>query len=217
MKVIIAGAGTYGSVYHHYLVNQGRHNIIGFADDDQSKIGQRINGLEVICKTRNYEKLRSLGVEGVFAPIGDNKIRRSLLSDYSLNGFQTPGFIHDSVIIPRDQKIGKGVYILPGSIIMPFVEIHDFVMISIGVQVAHHSILREASFLSHGVNMGAMIDFGICALAGNGSTIAIGVKRIGNYATIGAGAVIIREVEDYAVVVGNPGRMIREMRPELLS
>ncbi len=209
MKAVIAGAGTYGSVYHYYLYEQGKYDIIGFIDDDQKKIGQKFNGLDVICETNNFQKLRDIGVEVVFAPIGNNKIRQSLLREYDANGFRTPGFIHPSVIIPDNIKLGRGVYILPGTIIMPFTEIHDFVMISIGVKVLHHTILQEAAFLSNGVNMGASIDFGVCAYAGMGSTIMTGIKRIGDYATIGAGAVIIRDVKDHAVVVGNPGRVIR--------
>jgi acetyltransferase EpsM len=57
------------------------------------------------------------------------------------------------------------------------------------------------------------------ALAGNvkvgeGTQIGIGACvmqniRIGKWAIIGAGAVIIRDVPDYAVVVGNPGRVIK--------
>jgi acetyltransferase EpsM len=33
--------------------------------------------------------------------------------------------------------------------------------------------------------------------------------KIGKWATIGAGAVIINDVPDYAVVVGNPGKVIK--------
>jgi acetyltransferase-like isoleucine patch superfamily enzyme len=34
--------------------------------------------------------------------------------------------------------------------------------------------------------------------------------RIGNWATIGAGTVVLKNVPDYAVVVGNPGKVLRE-------
>lgn len=213
MKIVIAGAGTYGMVYHHYILSQVKLEVIGFVDDDQAKIGSKLNGLKVLCGTRDFEKLKNLGVEGVICPIGNNRIRQSILKDYEANGFQIPGFIHESVIIPGNVRLGKGVYILPGTIIMPFAEIDDYVMISMGVKVAHHTRLREASFLSTGVNMGASIDFGVCAFAGIGSTITTGVKRIGNHATIGAGAVIIRDVDDYTVVAGNPGKLIRKNNP----
>ena len=36
-----------------------------------------------------------------------------------------------------------------------------------------------------------------------------GVKEIGAYSLIGAGSVIIQDVPDYAVVVGNPGKVIK--------
>jgi acetyltransferase-like isoleucine patch superfamily enzyme len=34
--------------------------------------------------------------------------------------------------------------------------------------------------------------------------------KIGNWATIGAGALVLKDVPDYAVVVGNPGKVLRE-------
>ena len=47
---------------------------------------------------------------------------------------------------------------------------------------------------------------------GAGSVIIPG-KRVGAWATVGAGAVVIQDVPDYAVVVGNPGRIIRYDKP----
>jgi acetyltransferase EpsM len=43
---------------------------------------------------------------------------------------------------------------------------------------------------------------------GINATIRQGIK-IGKWVTIGAGAVIVKDVPDYAVVVGNPGRIIK--------
>lgn len=209
MKTIIAGAGTYGSVYHHYIKEQGKYDVIGFVDDDTEKIGQSIYGLPVLCGLREFKFIKEYGVNAVFCPIGDNYVRGKYLSECVDKGLHTPGFIHESVIIPNNTKIGKGVYILPGSIIMPFVEIEDFVMISMGVKVAHHTILKKAAFLSTGVNLGAGIIFGNSAFAGIGSTITTGISRVGDRATIGAGAVIIRDVPEGAVVVGNPGRELK--------
>lgn len=209
MKAIIAGAGTYGSVYHHYIKEQGRYDVVAFVDDDAEKIGQNIHGLPVLCSLRNYSVLKDHRIEAVFCPIGDNGVRGKYLNECRDNGFQTPCFVHDSVIMPSSTQIGQGVYILPGTIIMPFVEINDFVMISMGVKVAHHTVLKEAAFLSTGVNLGAGIIFGTHSFAGIGSTITTGISRVGDYATIGAGTVIIRDVPDNAVMAGNPGSLLR--------
>ena len=45
-------------------------------------------------------------------------------------------------------------------------------------------------------------------LIGAGATVTPGIN-IGSWALVGAGAVIIEDVPDYAVVVGNPGRIIK--------
>ncbi len=210
MKAVIAGAGTYGAVYHQYIKEQDRYEVVAFLDDDPDKQGQQLDGLSVVGGLRDFDKIRSFHVDAIFCPIGDNKLRLDYLRECKANGFQTPGFIHKSVILPEKISIGEGVYILPGTIVMPFVKIHDYVMISMGVKVAHHTILREASFLSTGVNMGASIDFGQCAFAGIGSTITTGISYVGESATIGAGAVIIRDVPKGAVMVGNPGRALNK-------
>ena len=210
MNIVIAGAGTYGAVYHHYLEELNQYKIFGYVDDNPEKIGRYFSDLPIICKTTDFQKLKEHDVEGVFCPIGNNKIRRKLLRQYLDYGFHVPNYIHNSVIIPNDIKIGQGVYILPGSIIMPFVEIRDFVMISMGVKVAHHTILDEGAFLSTGANIGANINFGECAFAGIGSTVTTGVERIGRYSTIGAGAVIIKNIDDNQVFAGNPGRLLKD-------
>ena len=51
-------------------------------------------------------------------------------------------------------------------------------------------------------------------MVGEGAHVGIGACviqdiKIGKWATIGAGAVIIDDVPDYAVVVGNPGKIIK--------
>ena len=52
------------------------------------------------------------------------------------------------------------------------------------------------------IAVGDYVDFGA-------SSLALGKIRIGNYAVIGAGSVIIKDVPDHAVAAGNPGRVIR--------
>lgn len=49
---------------------------------------------------------------------------------------------------------------------------------------------------------------------GTGAKI-INQLEIGRGTIIGAGAVIIRDVPDYAVVVGNPGKVIKFNEPQL--
>ena len=205
-KCVIYGAGTYGVVYAAYL--KDTYEILGFIDDNPKLMGSKFNDYSVLG---NSEFLFSqLDKEiSVFVPIGKNSVRVSLLEKLNYKGFLTPSFIHPHTFIDTSVSIGKAVYILASTNIMPFTTIGDFSMISMGVNIAHHVIIEKGCFFSQGTNVGASITIKEQAYCGIGSTIMTGVKELGIDSFIGAGSVIIKDVPSGAVVVGNPGRIIR--------
>lgn len=205
-KCVIVGAGTYGQVYAEYLKEQ--YEIVGFIDDNSTIKNTSINGIKVLGNFEFLLKEISTSIE-VFVPIGSNKIRVNLLKKLIDSGFETPSFIHSNTDIHPSVVIGKAVYILGATNVMPLSIIEDFTMISMGVNVAHHANVGEGSFLSQGSNIGASISLSKYSFVGIGSTIMTGVRTIGESALIGAGSVIIKDVPDYAVVVGNPGKIIK--------
>ncbi|WP_196889215.1 NeuD/PglB/VioB family sugar acetyltransferase [Aureivirga sp. CE67] len=208
-KAIIIGAGTYGEVYATYLKEEG-FDIIGFVDDNPTTHNKEINGILVLgdSDTLNNEEIKSK-ITNIFCSIGNNRIRVKMLEKAIELGYSTPNFIHSSVQLTNDIQIGKGVYILPNSIIMPHTVLEDFVMISMGSKIAHHCILKKGSFISTGVNFGANIVLKEMSFVGIGATLMTGITTIGKNVTIGAGAVVIKNVPDNAVIVGNPGKIIK--------
>lgn len=203
---IIVGAGTYGQVYAEYLKED--YNILGYIDDNPNLINQEINGIKVLGDFKYLLSKVEISTN-VFIPIGNNKIRELLLKKVIESGFKSPNFIHYSCEIHESVKIGKCVYILPNTNIMPSTIVKDYVLISMGVNIAHHTVIEEGCFFSQGSNIGASVIFEKNVFCGIASTVMTGVKRVGKDAIIGAGSVIIRDVPDYAVVVGNPGKIIK--------
>lgn len=209
MKSVIIGAGTYGEVYLSYLREAGI-DVLGFLDDNSALKGSSIMGLPILGDTSLLESLkRSHGVEAVYCPIGNNCLRVRLLERARLLGYQIPNYIHPTVVISPDVKIGMGVYILLGTVIMPHVELEDYVMISQGVRLAHHSVLEKGTFLSSGCNFGASIRARKFTYCGMSSTIMTGLKNLGEDCLIGAGAVVVKDVPEKAVVAGVPAKVIR--------
>lgn len=208
MRLAIAGAGGYGEVFYHYLSQRIELKVVCFIDDELSKRGTRMCGVPVVGHLNDWNALREEKVEGVIAPIGDNVTRCETLAAARANGFATPNFVHESAVVDSEVHVGNGVYILPGSLVMPHVEVGPFVIMSMGSRVAHHCRLSEGVFVSTGVNVGASITIGARAFVGIGSTIMTGVKCIGERAVIGAGAVVVRDVHPNTTVVGVPARPI---------
>lgn len=209
MKSIIIGAGTYGEVYLAYLQEAGIE-IVGFLDDDEKYWNSDVKGVPVLGSIGMMATIRqSHGVEAVYCPLGNNKLRIKFLTMAKQCGLATPSYIHPSVLISPNVTIGEGVYILLGTSIMPYTVINNYVMISMNVSVAHHNILDEGVFLSTGCNFGASIHAHRCAYCGIASTIMTGLHELGEDCLIGAGAVVVKDVPDKAVMVGVPARILR--------
>lgn len=209
MRSIIIGAGTYGEVYLTYLQEAGIE-IIGFIDDDSRFSGSVVNGIPVIGTMNELSELIiQYRIEAAYCPIGDNRKRVKFLDKARNLNLAIPNYIHPSVMISPNVKIGKGVYILLGSMIMPHTVISDYTMISMNVKIAHHSLLDKGNFLSMGVCVGASIHMKPYVYVGIGAVIVTGIHEVGSDSLVGAGAIVIRDVDDGSVVAGNPARVLR--------
>lgn len=63
--------------------------------------------------------------------------------------------------------------------------------------------------------IGIPLDIDDHAFIGARSVIMYGCRRIGKYAVVGVGSVVTKDVPDYAVVAGNPARIIKYIDNEL--
>lgn len=209
MKSVIIGAGTYGEVYLTYLQEAGV-DVVGFLDDNPKYANQIVRDIPVLGPISKLDTLMtSDGIEAIYCPLGDNKLRVKFLTKAKNLGYKTPCFIHPSAIISSHVTIGDGVYILLGTTIMPHTIIEDYVMISMGVHLAHHCVLEEGVFLSTGCNFGASIHAHKYAYCGISSTIMTGIHELGEDCLIGAGAVVIRDVPERAVMAGVPAKVLK--------
>jgi maltose O-acetyltransferase len=99
------------------------------------------------------------------------------------------------------------------------IALHDKVSIGNFVCVNDGAILLSAS---HDVSdplwqhKKSPIDIGDYAWIATNAVLLPGVK-IGRGAVVGAGAVVGKNVEDYAIVIGNPAKAINKKRTEILN
>ncbi len=113
-------------------------------------------------------------------------------------------FIGPFVEITRGTRIGRNCKIESHSFLCDSVEVEDEVFIGHGTMFTNDLYPRtdrQVVYLNTRVGYGASL--------GTNATIVAGVT-IGRHAIVGAGAVVTRNVPDFAVVAGNPARVLRQ-------
>lgn len=206
-EIYIVGAGTYGEVMCE-LANILGYKVKGFYDEDDLKIGKKIMGVEVKGKLSEL-KIGDFHDKQFIVAIGQNSVRKKIMSKINKNGGTTPSLIHPKAVISPSAEIGKGVYIHANAYIWTKVKIDDFCIISPNVVIAHHSVLEKACLVSTLSAVGASIYISEGCFIGMGSTIVTGVSEIGANTIIGAGAVVLNNVESNSVYAGVPAKKLR--------
>lgn len=207
-KLIIIGAGSVGGhvacSLHEYT---SRYNLIGFLDDDNSKLGGEFVGFPVlgtIDSIVDYSPTISIVIGIAFPTVKFEIVEK--LRGLGYNNF--PSIVSNVAWISKNTKIGEGCIIYPGASVNYNCSIEDFVVINMNCAIGHDCNIGEYASFAPGALTGGKTTFGRLSEMGIGAKTIQGIT-IGQKSIIGAGAVIIRDVPDNAVVVGNPGRVIK--------
>lgn len=182
------------------IITESRRNIIEGIFDDNPNCDS-INEIPVF-NTKTAETF--LGKQLIIS-IGNNSIRKKIMESISA-AYLTA--IHPKSIVSNYAKIGEGSVVMAGAIINSDSVIGKHCIINTGAVIEHDCILDDFVHVSPNASLAGSV------LVGEGTHIGIGAiviqdVKIGRWVTVGAGSVIIEDIPDNAVVVGNPGKIIK--------
>lgn len=200
-KIILFGASGHCKVVIDILQSNGE-TITAIIDDNPK--WEELLGMKVF----QSKEFNFINEERLIVTIGDNAIRKTIVQRIGGNFHLA---IHSQAIISKFAIIGEGTVVAPGAIINADASIGKHCIINTAAIVEHDCVVEDYVHLSPNSALAGGV------FVGEGTHIGIGAKviqgiTIGKWATIGAGAVIIKDVPDYAVVVGNPGRIIKSRK-----
>jgi sugar O-acyltransferase (sialic acid O-acetyltransferase NeuD family) len=201
-EVIVLGAGGHAKVVIATL-RELEFEVKAVLDDNESKWGKHILGIKIIGP---LELIKSGNFEQAVIAIGDNKTRKKIAEKY--NGFcRWISIIHPFSYVHPSVEIGEGSVIFAGAVIQPEVVIGKHVIINTSASVDHDCKIEDFVHIAPGVHLAGGVLVGEGSLLGIGSSV-VPYKRIGKWTAIGAGSVVINDIQDFLTVVGVPARPI---------
>lgn len=138
--------------------------------------------------------------------VGNNVTRKKISSGFQGDFFR--GISHAGAIVDETVELGKGTVVMANAAINADTIIGEHCIVNTGSIVEHDCLLEDFVHVSPGAVLAGGVKIGEGSNIGIGALVIPGIK-IGKWCTIGAGAVIINDVQDYATVVGNPGKVIK--------
>lgn len=211
-SIVIIGAGGFGREVHWLIKQINREkeewNFLGYIDDNV-EVGTEINGKKVLGNLDyllNQKENLSVAIA-----IGNAKVRKQLVERLSKNQkLEYPNLIAPDVYIDETVQLGKGNIITSGNILTVNIKIEDFNIINLSCTIGHDVEFDSFVTVYPCANISGNVDIAAECELGTNSCIIQGIK-IGRETIIGAGAVVIRNIEGKCTAVGNPVRIIKRI------
>jgi len=194
-SVVIIGASGHGKVVAD-IVRSAGDNFIGFLDGDSSIPGTL--GLDT-----DFEKFPE--AEFVIA-IGNSHIREKIADRMPKVKWYTA--IHPSAIISDSVHIGEGSVVMPGAVINADAKIGRHSIINTTAVVEHDNVIGDFSHISVGTKLGGTVIIGNHCWVGINATVNNNTS-VCDDSIIGAGAVVVKSIEEPGTYVGVPARKIK--------
>jgi len=183
-------------------------DIIGILDPRESLWGKRIDDVPVLGDDTLLIELGRGAVTHGFVGVGatdakGNRRRGGLADQLGAAGIRLLTVVHRTAIVSSRTTIEAGATVLAAAVLNNGARVVVGAIVNTGAVIEHDCVVGAHAHVAPGARLGGGVIVDDYAFVGIGATVVPGI-RVGEGATVGAGAVVIRDVAAGAVVVGVP-------------
>ncbi|HEU5426452.1 MAG TPA: acetyltransferase [Actinocrinis sp.] len=217
-ELLIVGAGGFARETAQAVaaINAVRPTwrLHGFLDDDPLLHGRRVDGLPVIGGT---DLVYSLPNARVVVCVGNPRnylTRARIVERLDLPADRYATVLHPSADISGDSVIGPGSVLLAQAVLTAAATVGAHVAVMPHAVLTHDVTVDDFATIASGVRFGGGVRVQRGAYLGSGALIREQVK-IGAWSQVGMGSVVLQDIPDGQVWVGNPARKLRDIAVEI--
>ncbi|MBR4979699.1 MAG: hypothetical protein IKX77_04035 [Clostridia bacterium] len=133
-KLVIIGAGGYGTMVKDVAEQLGIYEKIFFLDDNKT-------GEDVVGKCGEYEKFIDANTD-IYPAFGNNEKRLELVDKLISLGAEVPTIIHPKAYVSKTAKVERGTVILP------------LAAVNTGCVINRACIINTSAIIDHGTVIG---------------------------------------------------------------
>jgi sugar O-acyltransferase (sialic acid O-acetyltransferase NeuD family) len=148
----------------------------------------------------------------VAVAVGSSASRAAVVSRLASPQLSFPALVHPQVALQPAQRIalGEGCLVQRGCILTCDITLGRFVLLNLGCTLGHDSVLEDFCSLMPHANVGGAAHLETGVYLGTNATV-IHQVRIGAQTTVGAGAVVVRDLPAGCTAVGVPAKAIKNL------
>lgn len=205
----IIGAGGFGRevawLVERINAVEPTWNLKGFIDDNETLWGTTedeypvLGGSSYLLKKKNAYAV---------CAVGSAATRKRIVEKIEAGNIKFATLIDPSVLYSKRVKIGDGTVICAGTILTVDIEIGRHVIINLDCTLGHDVQIGDFVTMYPSVNVSGNTVLGECVELGTGMQIIQG-KKIAPQTIVGAGSVVVREIEESGTYVGCPAKKIK--------
>ena len=208
--LVIFGTGGFAREVHQVALDLGAEgagwNVLGFLDGNVERHGTSVHELPVLG---DETWLTGRSDVWVVVAIGSTPSKQRVVRALERAGCRRfASLVHPRAWVGNGVQVGEGTLICAGTLITTDIRIGRHVILNLDCTVGHDAELGDYVTVAPSVNISGAVRVGEGCDLGTGSTVIQGI-RIGHWSVVGAGAVVVRDLEPNVTAVGVPAKPIK--------
>ena len=183
-------------------------DILGFLDDDPAQQGKDYCGIKVLGGREFLNRHADAFVLAVPGSPTSYLRRKSVIESLAVDTSRFAMVIHPSVVTAPDAVIGYNTLLMSNVVVSCSARVGNHCIVLPNTVIAHDSIIGDYCCVGSNVSISGTVTVGPECYIGSGTKIRESI-RIGGRTLVGLGSNVISHIEQDAVAVGNPARVIK--------